>query len=294
MRRTRIALWTAALLLVLSAVAIAEDKERGRGDVVYVPTPQVVVDEMLRMAKVGPNDFIIDLGSGDGRMVITAVKKFGARGFGVDLSQDLLAEADRNAKLAGVSDRAQFVEQNLFDTDLTPATVISSYLLPEMNLKLRPKILDLKPGTRVVAHDYAMGDWYHDQMETLSVPEKVVGSPGISYVYLWIVPAKIGGHWESQVKSGNRTVNWDFDFNQTFQIFTAVARSGNQTFTMPGQKVEADKINLAFVTKPGDLSTRHEFTGTVKGDVIEGTFRLAGGPPQPWAAKLVKPQAAKP
>jgi hypothetical protein len=161
-------------------------------------------------------------------------------------------------------------------------------------LKLRPKILNLKPGTRVVAHDYSMGDWYHDQMETLSVPEKVVGSPGISYVYLWIVPAKIGGHWESQVKSGNQAVNWDFDFNQTFQMFTAIARSGNQTFTMPGQKLEADKINLAFVTKPGDLSTRHEFTGTVKGDVIEGTFRLAGGPPQPWVAKLVKPQAANP
>ncbi len=246
------------------------------------------------MAKIRPSDFIIDLGSGDGRMVITAAKKFGARGFGVDLSEDLLAEAERNAKKEGVADRAQFFEQNLFDTDLSSATVITSYLLPEMNLKLRPKLLNLKPGTRVVAHDYAMGDWYHDEMETLSVPEKVVGNPGISYLYLWIVPAKIGGHWESQVKNGNQTVNWDFDFNQTFQIFTAIARSGNQTFTMPGQKLEADKINLAFVTKPGDLATRHEFTGRVKGDVIEGTFRLAGGAPQPWVAKLVKPQAAKP
>jgi hypothetical protein len=291
----RIALWAAALTVLLSPVLAAEDKERGVGDVVYVPTPQVVVEEMLRLGKVGPGDFIIDLGSGDGRMVITAAKSFGARGFGVDLSEDLLAEADRNAKKEGVSDRAQFFRQNLFETDLSRATVISSYLLPEMNLKLRPKILNLKPGTRVVAHDYSMGEWYHDQTETLAVPEKVVGNPGISYIYLWIVPAKIGGHWQSQVKSGSQPVNWDFDFTQTFQMFNAVAKSGSQTVALPGQKLEADKISLAFVTKPGDLSTRHEFTGTVRGDVIEGTFRLAGGPPTPWVAKLVKPaETAKP
>ena len=124
----------------------AEERERGVGDVVYVPTPQVVVDEMLTMAKTGPNDFIIDLGSGDGRMVITAAKKFGARGFGVDLSDDLLAEAKANAKAAGVADRAEFRKQNLFETDLKQATIISTYLLPEMNEKLRPKILNLQAG----------------------------------------------------------------------------------------------------------------------------------------------------
>ena len=171
-------LFTLALVLPLSAWS-AEERERGVGDVVYVPTPQIVVDEMLKMARTGPSDFIIDLGSGDGRMVITAAKKFGARGFGVDLSDDLLAEARANAKAAGVADRAEFRKQNLFETDLKQATVISTYLLPEMNEKLRPKILALPPGTHVVAHDYHFGDWMPDESKTLSVPEKIVGTPGM-------------------------------------------------------------------------------------------------------------------
>ena len=176
--------------------------QEGVGDVVYVPTPQIVVDEMLRMAKVGPKDFVIDLGSGDGRMVITAAKKFGARGFGVDLDPVLLKLSNENAQREGVADRARFIEQNLFETDLSQATVITSYLLPEMNEKLRPKILNLKPGTRVVTHDYHMGEWHADEMRTLDVPEKKVGNPGKSYVYRWIVPAKIAGRWQSQFASG--------------------------------------------------------------------------------------------
>ena len=148
-----------SLIVPFSAWAQEEHKERGVGDVVYVPTPQIVVDTMLSMAKVGPKDFVIDLGSGDGRMIITAVKKFGAQGLGVDLSDDLLAEAARNAKIEGVADRAIFVKQNLFETDLTSATIITTYLLPQMNERLRPKILSMKPGTRLVAHDYAMGEW---------------------------------------------------------------------------------------------------------------------------------------
>ena len=171
----------ATVFLLLAPVATAQD---GRGDVVYVPTPQVVVDEMLRMAKVGAKDFVIDLGSGDGRIVITAAKKHGARGFGVDLDTYLLKIANDNAKKEGVADRARFVEQNLFETDLSQATVITSYLLPEMNEQLRPKLLTLKPGTRVVAHDYHMGEWDPDEEKTLIVPEKTVGDPGKSYIYL--------------------------------------------------------------------------------------------------------------
>src|SRR5215212_9872019 len=174
----------AASAVLLTGPALSQE---GRGDVVYVPTPQIVVDEMLRMAKIGPNDFLIDLGSGDGRFVITAAKKFGARGFGVDLDAHLLKIARDSAQKEGVAERAQFVEQNLFETDLGKATVISSYLLPEMNVKLRPKILALKPGTRVVAHDYHMGDWYPDEQKDIPVPEKVVGTPGVSYIYMWVV-----------------------------------------------------------------------------------------------------------
>jgi ribosomal protein L11 methylase PrmA len=169
--------WTALAALAFSAPALSQE---GRGDVVYVPTPQIVVDEMLTMAKIGPKDFLIDLGSGDGRIVVTAAKKYGAQGFGVDLDGYLLKLARESARKEGVTERATFVQENLFETDLGRATVVSSYLLPEMNLKLRPKILALKPGTRVVAHDYHMGDWYPDVQKDIVVPEKVVGTPGVS------------------------------------------------------------------------------------------------------------------
>src|ERR1043166_7265099 len=183
--------------MVLAGASRMAGAQEGAGDVVYVPTPQVVVDRMLEMAKVGPRDYVIDLGSGDGRIVITAAKKYGARGFGVDLDPLLLKKSNENARIEGVADRARFIEQNLFETDLSQATVITSYLLPEMNERLRPKILKLKPGTRVVAHDYHMGEWYPDETDTLRVPEKIVGSPGKSFLYMWLVapppPGRGGG-----------------------------------------------------------------------------------------------------
>ena len=287
--------WIAGSAL-LGLLPLQLSAQEGVGDVVYVPTPQVVVDEMLRMAKVGPNDFVIDLGSGDGRMVITAAKKFGARGFGVDLDPVLLKLSNENAQREGVADRARFVEENLFRTDLSQATVITSYLLPEMNEKLRPKILSLKPGTRVVTHDYHMGEWHAEEMRTLDVPEKKVGNPGKSYVYRYIVPAKIAGRWQSQIASGAQPANWEFEFAQRFQMFDGVAMSGGRKITLRVPKLEGDQLSFQFLTKPGDNSTRHEFKGTVKGDLIDGTLRLGAGAATkqvPWSAKLVK-RAASP
>ncbi len=284
-----------ALALVLPFTLQAQAQE-GVGDVVYVPTPQIVVEEMLRMAKVGPKDFVIDLGSGDGRMVITAAKQFGARGFGVDLDPVLLKLSNENAQREGVADRAKFIEQNLFETDLSQATVITSYLLPEMNEKLRPKILGLKPGTRVVAHDYHMGEWHADEMHTLEVPEKKVGNPGKSYIYLWTVPAKIAGRWQSQAVSGAEPANWEFEFEQRFQMFDGVAKSGSQKITLRAPRLEGGQLSFMFFTKPGNSATRHEFKGTVKGELIEGTLKLGDGAAQkqlPWSAKLVQ-RAASP
>jgi len=278
-----------ALMVPLSALC-AEEKERGVGDVVYVPTPQIVVDEMLKMARTGPNDFIIDLGSGDGRMVVTAAKKFGARGFGVDLSDDLLAEARANAKAAGVADRAEFRKQNLFETDLKQATIISTYLLPEMNEKLRPKILALPPGTHVVAHDYHMGEWMPDETKTLSVPEKIVGTPGISYTYMWIVPAKVAGRWQSEFKHGTGSTAIEFEFAQTFQVVSGSAKIGTQTVKLPDNRLAGDQMAFTVFAKQGDAASRHEFRGTVKGDAIEGTVAIGSGNSQkqyPWTAKLV-------
>ena len=279
-----------ALALVVPLTVLgAEDKERGVGDVVYVPTPQVVVDEMLRMAKIGPKDFIIDLGSGDGRMVITAAKKFGAQGFGVDLSDDLLREARANAKIEGVADRAEFRKQNLFETDLKQATVLSTYLLPEMNEKLRPKILALPPGTRVVAHDYHMGEWKPDMQQTIPVPEKIVGTAGLSYAYLWIVPAKVAGRWQSEINHGGKPIQYEFDLTQTYQMLEGTAKIGAQTVKLPDTRIVADQISFAVFAKAGDASSRHEFRGTIKGAVIEGTVSVGTGNTQkqmPWKAVL--------
>jgi|RhiMethySRZTD1v2_1073278.scaffolds.fasta_scaffold74470_3 hypothetical protein len=275
-----------AALMLLAPAALAQT---GKGDVVYVPTPQVVVDEMLRMGKVGPKDYLIDLGSGDGRIVITAAKKLGAQGFGVDLDQYLLKIANANAAKEGVSDRARFIEQNLFETDLSQATVITSYLLPEMNRKLRAKLLSLKPGTRVVAHDYSMGQWSADEEKTLIVPEKTVGDPGKSYVYLYIVPASIGGTWGSQLPIGASAVAYVFNFDQEFQVVTGQLRAGASEASLPRFKVNGDEVSFNVTATVGGSPVVHRFRGWVKGDTIEGNVTVSGDATGqrviPWSAK---------
>jgi hypothetical protein len=286
MRMARPTLLLASLAFaVVSATARAQE---GRGDVIYVPTPQIAVDTMLSMAKVSANDFVIDLGSGDGRIVITAAKKYGARGLGVDLDTVLLRRARDGAKREGVADRAQFVEQNLFETDLSRATVITTYLLPEMNEKLRPKILALKPGTRVVAHDYDMGEWQPDDEKTLIVPEKTVGDPGKSYIFFWLVPATIAGRWESLVYTGGRGVIYEFDFDQSFQRISGELTVDGQRARLPLFNVRGDQIAFEIEAPQGKGVSRHRFQGTVKQDRIEGTVTIAGQKPLKWTAQLKK------
>ena len=279
-------------VLGLALLAPVTTAQEGQGDVVYVPTPQIVVDEMLRMAKVGPGDYLIDLGSGDGRIVITAAKKHGARGFGVDLDTYLLKVANAAAVKEGVADRARFIEQNLFETDLSPATVITSYLLPEMNQKLRPKLLQLKPGTRVVAHDYGMGEWDPDEERTLLVPEKVVGDPGKSYIFFYIVPARVAGRWESEIATGGgKPVPYQFTFEQTFQRVHGTARVGGRELRLPQFRVAGESIAFNLTVPAGSNSVTHRFSGWVKGDAIEGTVALGDGSGKqvmPWRAKLVE------
>ncbi|MBN3883733.1 MAG: class I SAM-dependent methyltransferase [Nostoc sp.] len=152
------------------------------GDVPYVPTPQPVVDAMLQVAKVGKNDVLYDLGSGDGRIVNTAAQKYGTRGIGIDINPERIKEANENAKKAGVTERVKFVQQDLFTTDFSEATVVTLYLLPEVNAKLRPKLLkELKPGTRIVSHAFDMGNWKPQQ--TLNVQGKTI--------YYWVVPEQV-------------------------------------------------------------------------------------------------------
>ncbi|NNU44368.1 SAM-dependent methyltransferase [Ramlibacter montanisoli] len=164
-------------------------------EVPFITSPDNVTLEMLRLANVGPGDHVIDLGSGDGRIVILAAKRFGATGLGVEIDPQLVERSLRSARDAGVAERVQFRVQDLFETDLSRASVITMYLLPEFNLKLRPLILGLKPGTRIVSHDWDMGDWKPDVSSILPVPDKKVGLEKFSRVHLWIVPAKVDGLW---------------------------------------------------------------------------------------------------
>ncbi|MGH8620549.1 MAG: SAM-dependent methyltransferase [Burkholderiales bacterium] len=281
-RRIRVLAASAALFAPVAAA------QEGRGDVIYVPTPQVVVEAMLRMAKVGASDYVIDLGSGDGRIVITAAKKHGARGFGVDLDTYLLKVAIASAKKEGVADRARFFAQNLFETDLSQATIITSYLLPSMNEQLRPKLLALKPGTRVVAHDYAMGDWDADDSDTLIVPEKTVGDPGKSYIFLWIVPARVAGRWESQVMARGKPESWQFSFKQNFQLVHGTARAGEREVKLPQFRLAGEQLAFKVEVPAADKPVTYQFRGRVNGDVIEGNVTVGDGSGQrvmPWRAR---------
>jgi hypothetical protein len=276
-----------ALLLVAPGLGAQE----GEGDVVYVPTPQEVVEEMLSMANVGPGDYVIDLGSGDGRIVITAARKHGARGFGVDLDRYLLKQANENARAAGVADRARFIEQNLFETDLTPATVITSYLLPEMNLKLRPKILGLKPGTRIVTHDYDMDEWFPDAQKVIPVPGKEVGDEGKSYIFFYIVPARMAGQWLSELEHGRNRVVYDFFFDQEFQFVEGMARVGAREGKIPEFKLVGDQVDFTTRVVVEGKVMPHRFLGKVKSETIEGSVTFGEGKTQrtqPWLARLIK------
>jgi SAM-dependent methyltransferase len=164
-------------------------------EVPFITTPDHVTVAMLELARVGPGDHVIDLGSGDGRIVITAARRFGARGLGVEIVPELVARSITNARLAGVADRAAFRTQDLFETDLAPATVVTMYLLPEVNLALRPRLLALAPGTRIVSHDWDLGDWRPDRTLTLAAPQKTIGLEKVSRLHLWTVPARLHGLW---------------------------------------------------------------------------------------------------
>ena len=290
--RAGLAAFAFAALAVAAPVARAQ---QGVGNVVYVPTPQVVVDAMLKMGAVGPADRLIDLGSGDGRIVITAAK-LGARATGVDLDRYLLGQAREAAQREGVAARANFLEQDLFQTDLTGATVVTTYLLPSMNLKLRPKILALPPGTRVLAHDYHMGDWIPDERATLDVPEKKVGSAGQSFLYMWVVPARVAGRWQSQLAPGDargKPQAFDFELAQSFQYLDGSARLGAESGKLYALTLHGDVIRMNFASGADSSARaplRHVFEGKIDGDRIDGTVTIGDGSRArklPWRAMLV-------
>ena len=227
-------------------------------DVPFVVTPDNVTNAMMQLANVGPEDYLIDLGSGDGRLVIAAAKR-GARGLGVEIVPDLVEKSRANARAAGVASRAFFREQDLFKTDLSPASVITMYLLPEVNLQLRPKILALRPGTRIVSHDWDMGEWQPDKTVTVDAPDKPIGREKLSRLHLWIVPARVQGDYCGTGKHKGATLR----LAQQFQRFRGELARGDETFGFEGKIVgstigspknvnlfvEGDKLRVQAINK---------------------------------------------
>ena len=275
-----------ALPVARLAGAAEADIDSKRTGGPYVPTPQVVVDEMLRIGRVGPDDFVVDLGSGDGVIVLTAAVKLKARGFGVDIDPELVKLSNSEAKKRGVADRATFHVQDVFKTDIGKATVVTLYLLPNMMLDLRPKILaELKPGTRVVSHDYHFGEWTPDDQYTWDVPEKekVNGVPRAT-VYLWTVPARIQGQWELALAMPANE-KYELTLRQQFQSLNGTAVNAGRAVKLTQSRLNGNDISFAFPVG-GD---RHLFRGRVDGDAMEGTVELARGRgPAKWTATRVK------
>ncbi|WP_053076621.1 cyclopropane-fatty-acyl-phospholipid synthase family protein [Caenimonas sp. SL110] len=235
-----------AALSVALACANASALQSGE-DVPFITSPDNVTLEMLSAARVGPKDHVLDLGSGDGRIVITAAKRFGASGMGVEIVPDLVERSNRSAKDAGVADRVSFRVQDLFKTDLAQATVITMYLLQEVNLQLRPAILGLKPGTRVVSHDWDMGDWAPDRTTVVAVPDKKVGLEKSSKIHLWTVPAKVAGLW----CGAGLLRGASLELAQKFQRFEGTLRHRNRARELKGT-VEGSTLR-SVTEKAGEL-----------------------------------------
>jgi hypothetical protein len=263
------ALLAAALALPASAQNAAKDKEytptvgqEGK-DVIWVPTPQALVERMLDMAKLTPKDIHYDLGSGDGRTVITAAKR-GAQATGVEFNPDMVALSERAAAREGVSAKAKFIRGDIFETDFRHATVVTLYLLPSLNLKLRPTILKMKPGTRVVSHAFSMDDWQPDQTDN------VEGRTA----YLWIVPAHVEGTWRWST-SGSGQKEYELMLRQQFQHVEGLAKLDNGKMgQLRNVKLNGDQISFTIHEITGlSGSVRRDYTGRVSGNTIQGVFK---------------------
>ena len=267
------------LSFVLSFVsATAAELERTGGP--FVPTPKVVVDEMLRMGKVDADDFVIDLGSGDGIIVLTAARERKARGMGFDIDPELVKQSNAEAKRLGISDRASFAVQDVFKADLSKASVITLYLLPSMMTNLRSKIyLEPRPGTRIVSHDYTFEEWQPDDEIVLDVPEKakINGVPQAT-INLWIVPAKVAGRWHVELDNGEM---YDVTLRQNYQLLDGTANLKGKVLNMSAGRVRGEEVTFAL----NDGAVRRQFKGTATADGMQGTIDLGGGRIARWTGK---------
>jgi precorrin-6B methylase 2 len=238
-------------------------------DVIWVPTPEDLVERMLRMAQTTSNDVVFDLGSGDGRTVIAAAKKFGAKAQGIEYNPDMVTLSQRNAQREGVAASATFMKADLFETDLSKATVITMYLLPSINAKLKPKLLGLKPGTRIVSHAFDLEDWTPDETSTVEGRRAM----------LWIVPARVNGTWKLRMGDGNEP---ELSLTQRYQTLEGSVRYGRLQAGLRDARMSGERISFTFMDQSGALYTA---TGRVNGEAMEGTLRSASGAETRWTAR---------
>jgi hypothetical protein len=246
-------------------------------DVPYVTTPWNVVETMLDMAQVSASDNVIDLGSGDGRIVIEAVKKRGASGTGIELDPHLVKIALEEAKRQGVAGKAAFMQGNLFDFDLGRASVLTMYLFPQINIRLRPRLFEqLKAGTRVVSHDFHMDDWKPDAQREVAVPGKSYGAPR-SMIYLWVMPANVAGKWRWQLPVSNMPADFEATIAQRFQNLEIAASVDGARATVSDAQLRGDQVRFTLTRERAGQPLTYEFNGRIDGDNAAGTAKISRG-----------------
>ena len=267
MKRTALSFLAAA---TLAGCAIAEDKPVNAGP--YVPSPQSVVTDMLKLADVSERDFVIDLGSGDGRIVLTAAKVFGARGFGVEIQDKLVKLSNEAAQREGIADRVKFITQDLFKTDISQATVLTMYLLPNTVNMLKDKLLsELRPGTRILSHDYPLAGWVPEKYVQMDLEDKVaISGVTTTLIYLYVVPAKVAGGWSAKVPASVSKGPVRLDLKQQVTRVSGSARLDGKEVALEDVKLKGDQISFRLA------GLRGTFSGTVKDNAISGTFDGAG------------------
>ena len=266
----------AALAIALPAAA-QKDKDyephvgQSGKDVIWVPTPDEVVDRMLRMAQVTPNDYVVDLGAGDGKIAIAAAKKFGARALGIEYNAEMARHAQRNVERAGIAGRARIVQGDIFVSDFSQATVVTMYLLPALNLKLRPQLLAMRPGTRVVSHSFSMDDWEADETSSLDGRR----------AYFWVVPAAVAGAWSLALAGGGAAEKLEMTLEQRYQKVEGTVALDTVLGGLREARLRGYLIAFSYVD---DKGVRRDFSGRVSGARMEGSFRADNGTEGRWSA----------
>jgi hypothetical protein len=281
MRILKAAFLAAALAAPLAQAKDGEPVNAGP----YVPSPQSVVSDMLKLAEVGPKDFVIDLGSGDGRIVLTAAKVFGASGFGVEIQEKLVRESNEAARIQGVADRVKFVNADLFKTDISRATVLTMYLLPNTVNMLKEKLLaELRPGTRIISHDYPLAGWLPEKYVQMDLEDKVaISGVTTTLIYLYVVPAKLAPAWTAKLPAALSREPVRLALRQQITRVSGTARIGGRDVLLEEGRLRGERLSFRLLAG----GRGYEFRGIVKAGEIEGTVEGAGLK-SAWSAALAR------